>query len=259
MQSIARTPTLARAIPLVLAIIILVLPVASLPIHIGKLAALSILFAINNRWGEPRIWYAFALSLTILLVSLIPVLHAWNTMVVPATAFAIVAYARRDWLASRDWLMRGQATRATWILIGVAIPLSAAALFSWAHVAQPDLAIYADMIPTANIGLIIGAAAVFALFNAIAEEVVFRGVLWQTLSTVGFRPVSVLITQAAAFGILHFEGVPSGMAGIGLATIYGLALGGVRMLSRGLLMPIVLHITADLTIFAIVMHLMDRW
>lgn len=257
MPSAARS--LLRSLPLILATLLIVLPAPSLMVHIGKLVALTVLFAINSRLGEPRIWYAFVLYLVIVLVSFVPVLHTWNLMVVPATGFALLAYLRPNWLASKDWLLRGRATSATWILIIVAVPLSAAALLGWAFFTQPDLTIYADMIPTINIGVIVGAAVVFALFNAIAEEVVFRGVLWQALSTIEIRSTSVLIIQAIAFGVLHLEGVPSGVIGMGLATIYGLALGGVRMLSNGLLMPIVLHITADLTIFVIVMQLMERW
>ena len=46
---------------------------------------------------------------------------------------------------------------------------------------------------------------------------------------------------------------------MGLATLYGFALGGVRMLSKGLLMPVLLHITADLTIFLLVLRLIERW
>lgn len=49
------------------------------------------------------------------------------------------------------------------------------------------------------------------------------------------------------------------LPGVGLATVYGLALGGIRLLSKGLLMPVIVHAFADLTIFLIIMRLAERW
>lgn len=257
--SVARAPNGLLAIPLILASLIFVLPTPSLTVHVAKQIVLSVLFAANTRWCEPRAWYAFVLFLVVLLVSFIPALHTWNTMMIPATGFALIAYFQPKWLAADRWLVRGRASRATWALFALTIPLSAGALLGWAHVAQPNLTIYAGMIPGTGLGIVIGAAIVFSLFNAIAEEVVFRGVLWQALSDTRLTVAAVLIIQAAAFGILHYDGVPNGIAGIGLSTIYGAALGGIRLLSRGLLMPIIVHIFADLTIFLIVMRLAERW
>lgn len=105
------------------------------------------------------------------------------------------------------WLLRGRASRATWVLALLTIPLSADALVAWAHMTQPDLTMYADMIPGAGIGVLLAAAIVFALFNAIAEEMVFRGVTWQALADTGLTLGGVLVIQALAFGLLHLGGV----------------------------------------------------
>ena len=253
----ARSQNFLSAVLVILTTLLLVLPTPSLTAHVGKLAAMLLLFAINARWGEPRVSYAFLLCLIVLAVSLVPALHTWNPIVVPATAFAVLATVRRDWFSANRWLLRGRASPATWLLFAITIPLAAGALIVWANLVQPDLRIYADMIPGDTLGIVLAAAIVFAVFNAIAEEVVFRGVLWQALADTGLGSSAVLIIQAVAFGILHFGGVPSGVAGIVLATIYGLALGGIRYLSRGLLMPVVVHIFADLTIFLIVWRLAE--
>lgn len=257
-MSEARTSRAARSVPLILATLLLVLPAPSPTIHVTKLLALSVIFAINVHWGEPRVWYAFALFLVVTAVSFVPSLHTWNAMVVPATAFAIVAYARPKWVAGDRWLLRGQGSRATWVLSALTVPLAALVLIAWAQFAQPDLSVYADMVPVSDIGLIVGAAIVFSLFNAIAEEVAFRGVIWQALSDTGISAGLVLITQAAAFGLFHFNGVPSGWAGVALSTIYGLALGGTRWLSKGLLAPVIVHLFADLTIFLLVIRLAEQ-
>lgn len=243
---------------LVLGTLLVVLPLSTTALHVGKIVALSILLAINARWGDSRVWYAFVLFLVLMVVSLVPVLRIWNPMVVPATGFALVAYARPHWFEGNRWLVRGRASRATWVLASLTIPLCAVALVVWTFMAQPDLTLYADMVPGTGIGLALGAAFVFALFTAIGEEVVFRGVIWQALSDTGLTIGPVLIIQALAFGILHFGGVPSGLVGVGLASGYGLALGGIRFLSKGLLMPVIVHIFADLTIFMIMMRLAER-
>ncbi len=244
---------------MILAALLLVLPTPGPTTHVAKIAATTVLFAINARWGEPRVSYAFVLYLIVLAVSLIPALHTWNPIVVPATAFAVLAFVRRDWLSANRWLRRGRASRATWLLSGVTIPLTAGVLVAWAYLVKPDLTIYADMIPGKGLGIVLAAAIFFSVFNAIAEEVVFRGVLWQALADTGLASGAVLIIQALAFGIMHFGGVPSGVAGMALATIYGLALGGIRYLSGGLLMPVVVHIFADMMIFLIVSRLAQGW
>ena len=250
---------LLRSLPLVVATVLFVLPAPTLMIQVSKLAAVLALLAWNTRWGESRVWYAFVLYLVVLISSFVPALRTWNPLVVPALGVALVACLRPSWLAANQWFVRGRPSGASWVLLATTIPLSAIALWTWAHITEPDLSDYAAMIPMANIGLVIAAAIVFAVFNAIAEELVFRGVLWQALCTIGFRGFLLLSVQAVAFGIFHFNGVPSGMAGMGLATLYGFALGGVRMLSKGLLMPVLLHITADLTIFLLVLRLIERW
>lgn len=254
-----RTKTLLPSLTVVLATLLLVLPAPGLAAHIGKIIATSVLYAINVRWGEPRVSYAFVLCLIVLAVSLVPALHTWNPIVVPATAFAILAYLRRDWFSAQRWLVRGRASPATWLLFAITIPVAAGALMAWAFLVRPDLRIYADMIPGDELGIVLAAAIVFSVFNAIAEEVVFRGVLWQALVDAGLSTGAVLLVQAVLFGIMHLGGVPSGVAGVALATIYGLALGGIRHLSRGLLMPVVVHIFADLTIFLIVLRLAGGW
>lgn len=248
-----------RALPFVISASIFVLPAPSMTIHIGKLLSILTMLAINARWGEPRIRYAFLMFVVVMVGGLIPALHLWNPMVVPAIVFAVIAWVRPRLLGSESWLVRGNTSKATLVLSLITIPLAAAALVVWAYLTQPDLSVYANMIPGTGIGAVVGAAIVFAVFNALAEEVVFRGVVWQALLECGLATRWVLIIQALVFGVFHFGGVPSGVAGMALAALYGLALGGVRLLSKGLLMPVIVHAFADLTIFLIVMRLAGRW
>ena len=68
----------------------------------------------------------------------------------------------------------------------------------------------------------------------------------------------IIILQAIVFAVAHLWGVPNGIIGMFLAFIYGIFLGVMRYLARGLLMPIVTHIAADMTIFIILLDIFGR-
>jgi membrane protease YdiL (CAAX protease family) len=92
---------------------------------------------------------------------------------------------------------------------------------------------------------------VFAMLNGALEELVYRGVLLSALDAALGASALSLALQAIAFGAMHIHGFPSGAAGVGLASIYGLMLGLVRRQARGMLGPWLAHVLADVTIGAI--------
>ncbi len=150
------------------------------------------------------------------------------------------------------WFTRGELSRGIAAWIAVIIAISAGALVAWWAILGPDLSGLAfpswlRALPPAVIAvLFIGWASV----NAVAEELYFRGALQHALvETLG--PVGVLV-QAAAFGVFHLHGVPSGASGVALATIYGLMMGVLRQRARGLLAPWVAHVAADIAIVLII-------
>jgi membrane protease YdiL (CAAX protease family) len=55
------------------------------------------------------------------------------------------------------------------------------------------------------------------------------------------------------FGVGHLHGFPSGWIGVGLATIYGLMLGVVRLRTGGLLAAWIAHVAADFTIACLIL------
>ncbi len=91
----------------------------------------------------------------------------------------------------------------------------------------------------------------FALANGIMEELMFRGLLQSVLAR-SFPIRFAVIFQALLFGIIHYNGTPSGAVGITLAFIFGLALGWLTARSNSILPAIVIHIVAD---FVIRLHL----
>jgi len=248
-----------KALPLLSATLLFVLPTTSFAVHFGKIIAITLLLAENNLKAGRHAWYAFVFFLIVLVFSLFPLFHLWNPLVVPTMILASIVLIYPRWFEGEHWLLRGNATKASWLLTALTVPLSAAALVGWAYITKPDLTLYANMTPGTGLGIIFMAAITFSVFNALAEEIAFRGILWCALEDVGLSQAVVIFFQAIAFGILHLGGVPSGLSGMGLAIIYGLALGGIRYLSNGILMPVIVHFFADLTIFLIIMRLAGRW
>jgi CAAX protease family protein len=148
-----------------------------------------------------------------------------------------------DWAHSGTW----DAGSLRLALLTALLPLVGLPL--WRALSLPDLeplvAIVAGIpawaLPFIGLG--------FALLNALVEEIAFRGVLLDGLmSAVGVRAAVVL--QAAAFGLVHLDGLPGGVLGVVLSGLYGLILGAIRLRTRGLATPYVAHVLADLVLFA---------
>ena len=90
----------------------------------------------------------------------------------------------------------------------------------------------------------------FALGNALAEELVFRGIIQDSLEkNFPHKPHLSLMLQASAFAAAHFQaGFPNGKAGYTMTFIYAVVLGWLRRRSGGLLAPYIAHVVADLVI-----------
>lgn len=132
------------------------------------------------------------------------------------------------------------------------IIISTAALIAWQELTKPDLhALIATAVKIDHKDLVPTILA-FPVFNALAEELMFRWILWDGLAELARVPIAILIIQAVIFGLCHYHGFPNGWLGVVLAFCYGLMLGFIRHKSNGLLAPIVTHIFADATIILIV-------
>jgi membrane protease YdiL (CAAX protease family) len=154
--------------------------------------------------------------------------------------------------AALSWIKIGTLDRIAMLLVGVTGILSTAALLLWAywsgnleHVKQfaqslshyPQWLIYIFGVP------------LFAILNAFAEEVVYRGVLQEALIHIFSNAYVVLILQASAFAAAHYAfGFPNGAVGYGMVFVWALMLGYLRVRTRGMLAPYIAHLIADLTI-----------
>ena len=179
-------------------------------------------------------------------------------LIIPIVVYtAIVLFApsiRRE----TAWLKWGAVTPR---LIGgalVVVVLSSAALIVWYRIVQPDIAAFTRFIPQWPLPLVLLGGLGFAILNGVVEEVIFRGIVWDGVAALVPAPFVLLIVQAVFFGTAHFWGVPSGIIGAVLATIYGIMLGVIRKRAGGLLMAIVTHVFADIVIFCILLDIVGR-
>mmetsp|Transcript_19881 Transcript_19881/g.43187 ORF Transcript_19881/g.43187 Transcript_19881/m.43187 type:complete len:308 (+) Transcript_19881:161-1084(+) len=90
-----------------------------------------------------------------------------------------------------------------------------------------------------------------AFVNATCEEVSFR-YFWRTEFAVYLSDRHANLAQAAIFGILHYYGIPSGLAGVGLTFVYGWIMGLLmnHVGGGGLFLPIATHTIADYYLFS---------
>lgn len=92
-----------------------------------------------------------------------------------------------------------------------------------------------------------------ALTNAACEEVTSRGLWRLEFEIAGCTSVESNVGQALIFGAWHYHGIPSGMTGVLLTTVYGFIMALFADYNDGgLLMPILAHTVADYFIFTFI-------
>jgi membrane protease YdiL (CAAX protease family) len=193
-------------------------------------------------------------SLTVF--SVIPRTGRWPWMfLIPVLLYWALLLSFRPLRLTATWLRVGRPTLAMWIAAATVAVGSAACLLLWFNLARPDVKGQAGLIPTWSSGRLVFLGVGFALFNAAVEEMIWRGVVFDTLERTGLPTVPVVLMQAVSFGVVHLHGFPSGNIGILLASAYGAILGFLRSQTRGLLVPFVAHAATDFSIFEILVYI----
>jgi membrane protease YdiL (CAAX protease family) len=183
-----------------------------------------------------------------------PALLSWPFYLLgPLIAYALVVVAVAPLRRSLNWMRLGRLDRGAWTAGGMIVVVSSAALVIWHGVAQPDVSLIIKELPRVEFPTLLAIGALFSCVNALLEEVLFRGLLFDALRS-SYGAGVALFLQAAAFGAFHFCGFPSGAAGVILATIYGFMQGGLCVYTGGLAACWVAHVFADATIFALVLR-----
>jgi hypothetical protein len=115
---------------------------------------------------------------------------------------------------------------------------------------RPDVSGISVSLPHAVFGNVLIAWLGFSVINATLEEIAFRGVLFGAAAE-AWNVTTALIVTSVLFAVGHLGGYPPGVKGVLLAGFYGFALGYLRVWAGGLALPILCHICADATVFAI--------
>lgn len=186
-----------------------------------------------------------ALALVFVVCPLLP--WPWYLVLPLAVYSAIVAVCpplRRTMPRIRVGRVGGAPLLAAIALAAV----TALVLVTYDVLVRPDVAALAANLPAGAFGNIVLAGICFSIVNAVMEELIFRGVLYEALSAEWGVVMAITITTAL-FGLGHLGGYPPGPAGAVLAAGFGAAMGLLRWWTGGLGLAIACHIVADATIF----------
>ena len=182
----------------------------------------------------------------------VPAFRFWPLLfLVPLAAYAMVVAIVPGLRASfRPWRF-GRVSKVT---IGATLVIAAgscAALVAFRVLTHPDLGAFRGFLPVSALGGMWAAGFLFAAFNALFEEIIFRGIVFDAVESQWGARVGV-VASAALFAYGHQRGYPSGLLGVMLAGIYGICLGWLRVVTGGLGLPVLAHVVADATIFILI-------
>ncbi|WP_042216568.1 CPBP family intramembrane glutamic endopeptidase [Demequina mangrovi] len=164
---------------------------------------------------------------------LFPDAHAGlKVAIVHAVGTAIVALAitlKRWWPAVLHERLRVRG----WVWIApLAIVVTAAALADWERVGDAGAGTFA-------------AVALGVLMIALGEELMFRGV-WIVFLRARMGELGVAIVSSLAFGLVHFL---AGPVQVVFSALLGFVLYFARRVSGGLMVPVLVHVAWDLSVF----------
>lgn len=208
----------------------------------------------NASPSQTSFWYAtHGLLITALVTGavFVPALRYWPWLwLVPLIAYGLIVAVVPPLRRTRQPFRFGSTDRLSVVATLVVILGSSAALLTFDAIVKPDLSMHHGFLrEAAGQGLLLS-AVVFSVVNAILEELVFRGILFDAFKSqlgVGMA----IVATSILFGLGHLEGYPPGPIGAVMAGVYGLCLGGLRQMTGGLGLVIAAHIAADATIYYI--------
>lgn len=204
---------------------------------------------------QPNSWLAIQAALllaALMLPAMVPPLAHWPWYFLgPLFLYMVVVAVAPPLRRSVKWLKIGRMNAPILAVTAGIVVIASATLVLYYRLVHPDLRELAQQMPL-DTGLpLLFAGVLFAVTNALAEEIIFRGVLQAGLASQLGVTTAVLV-QATVFGLGHARGYPPGTFGVLLAGLYGLMMGSLREWAGGLGAPVLAHVFADATIFAIV-------
>ncbi len=182
----------------------------------------------------------------------VPLFRIWPLLwLIPLMAYGALVAAVPPLRASfRPWRFGYISTPAVLSTLAIAVG-SCSLLVTFHLLTQPDVSAFRGFLPVSSLGGVLAIGVLFSIFNALFEEVIFRGILFDAVESQWGIRVAVIAT-AFLFGYGHLRGYPPEPLGAVLAGIYGLCLGWLRCFTGGIGLAVLTHIMADATIFIIV-------
>jgi uncharacterized protein len=220
------------------------------------LLGLAIFFLVTNKPLFGPSLFFFMTFLTTMLP--FPVVRLGMFLIVPIAIYAILLWIFPSLQRDCRWFYRGVVDKYSWVAGLIIAAISSTALYLWVVFAKPNLNDLLTFIPNQSFGALLIVGIGFALVNSVVEESIYRGILWTAFGAIFKSVVAVTLLQAAIFGVAHIQGFPRGAVGVVMAFVYGIMLGWLRHRSKGLLAPMIIHFVADLTIYLILIHLMEK-
>jgi uncharacterized protein len=215
-----------------------------------KVAAIPMSLAVAYFWWRNFALFARSLFWPLFLICVLALPWPFG-FVAPLVAYLSLYWRWPRFRTSVSWLVLGKFTKRATAWMVPTVLISSGALLAWVFLFRPDLSDLARMVPPGGTTALIGVGIAFSILNATWEELIFKGIAWNSLQLVFTRDWQINMVQSVLFGIAHAGGFPRGRVGILMATLYGFMLGIIRKESGGLLVPIVTHVFADATIFVV--------
>ncbi len=231
---------------------------ASFRTHGWLLSGLLIALLVGAFMRSPELVHLSLLASSWVLVFCLPFVgELWPLPLVCMLLVYGALIAFSPWLRnSAVWWRRGRIDRTTIALIVAFAVTSGVALVAWRFWTSSDLGAYRNFVPDIALRLpkvvLLAGIVLYAMLNAVVEEVVWRGAMLEACRWAFNSARVACLVQAASFGLMHYRGFPSGAVGVGLASIYGVMTGVLRLRSGGLLAPWLAHVAADTVIYALV-------
>jgi membrane protease YdiL (CAAX protease family) len=148
--------------------------------------------------------------------------------------------------ASIDWWKIDNFDRKTNIQLMLAILLGCGAMYIYVIYNQESLARFIGMLPQGSLLKILFLGIVFSLLNAVVEEYIIRGMVWNGLSKIFSNTLAINLIQASMFGASHYFGLPGGITGVALVFFWSLIMGHFRIKSGGIITVIIAHFALNL-------------
>ncbi|QEC51537.1 CPBP family intramembrane glutamic endopeptidase [Anseongella ginsenosidimutans] len=159
-------------------------------------------------------------------------------LVAPFLSYLLIVLLIPPLRKTLSWFRWGGCSRKAMIAGLLILAFSLPALLMWAMHSENVIEYYVYLFhpEILYIELVIF-ALLFAVINAVTQEVIFRGVFQDALEAAFGKGAYAILVQALIFGLIHLQGIPSGLAGVLMAFSYGCALGILRKVAGGCCYP----------------------